>query len=300
MSMRSLVTSMKILLITILLTFSFTPTHALLQKIPRKFNMQLVQHAISPISQDVLSSCVALGGATVWLKIWLTLAKNGKVDSRLSRKIIHCGSAPLFICLWPLYSSNGLSSRAIAAFIPLVQIIRLVSAGLSVENSSESSPIIDGQEVSKPVTNELVNAISRSGSNSEVFGGPLYYTIVLFLLTIVFFRGSPIGVVAICQMAAGDGIADIIGRRWGSVKWPFSDKKSYVGSAAFVIGAFSVCTALLSLLSATGSLGGLDVASKLPQLFLISVVCALVELIPVWDDNFTVPVAAVGLSWFLL
>jgi hypothetical protein len=125
--MNNLVISMRILLITILLTFSFTPTHALLKRIPQKFKLQLVQHAISPISQDILSSCVALGGATVWLKIWLSLAKNGKIDSRLSRKIIHCGSAPLFICLWPLYSSNGLSSRAIAAFIPLVQIIRLTT-----------------------------------------------------------------------------------------------------------------------------------------------------------------------------
>ena len=38
------------------------------------------------------------------------------------------------------------------------------------------------------------------------------YTIVLFLGTFLFFRSSPIGVVAITQMAAGDGIADIIGR----------------------------------------------------------------------------------------
>lgn len=52
----------------------------------------------------------------------------------------------------------------------------------------------------------------RSGSNSEALGGPLLYTIMLFLGTLLFFRGSPIGVVAISQMAAGDGIADIVGR----------------------------------------------------------------------------------------
>ena len=70
-------------------------------------------------------------------------------------------------------------------------------------------------------------------------------------------------------------------RRFGSVKWPFSEKKSYAGSAAFVVGAFIVCTGLLSLLSFTGSLEGLNVASKLPQILLISVICALVELIPI-------------------
>ena len=74
-------------------------------------------------------------------------------------------------------------------------------------------------------------------------------------------------------------------RRYGSLKWPFSEKKSYAGSAAFVVGAFTVCAILLSLLSATGSLAGFDVASKLPHLLLISVICALVELIPIGQHS---------------
>lgn len=67
------------------------------------------------------------------------------------------------------------------------------------------------------------------------------------------------------------------------MKWPFSEKKSYIGSAAFVISAFAVCAILLSFLSATGFLVGFDVMSKLPQLLLISVLCALVELIPIGE-----------------
>lgn len=79
---------------------------------------------MNPLSQDVLSSCAALGGSVVWLQVWITLAKDGKIDSRLSRKIIHCGSAPLFIFVWPFYSSNDLTSRAVAAAIPFVQMAR--------------------------------------------------------------------------------------------------------------------------------------------------------------------------------
>ena len=45
--------------------------------------------------------------------------------------------------------------------------------------------------------------------------------------------------VAICQMAVGDGLADIVGRRFGAVKWPFAPTKSPAGSAAFVLGAFA-------------------------------------------------------------
>ena len=67
------------------------------------------------------------------------------------------------------------------------------------------------------------------------------------------------------------------------MKWPFSEKKSLIGSAAFVVGAFAVCSSLLYYLSATGAMVGFDVATKLPQLLLISVLCALVELIPIGE-----------------
>jgi dolichol kinase len=139
----------------------------------------------------------------------------------------------------------------------------------------------------------------------------------------------------------GENLSDIVTqfenrRRYGSLKWPFSEKKSYVGSAAFVVSAFAVCAVLLSYLSATGCLVGFDVLSKLPQLLLISVLCALVELVPIGelaakssisfyrvflryiscyivsllflpiifnctgDDNVSVPLAAAALSWALL
>lgn len=112
--------------ILLFLLFSFIISFSsAFSKLPKNIKKILsIKHAIDPINQDVISSCIALGGSAVWLKIWLQLAKDGKIDPRLSRKIIHCGSAPLFICLWPLYSSNDLLSRAIAASIPLVQITR--------------------------------------------------------------------------------------------------------------------------------------------------------------------------------
>jgi dolichol kinase len=80
-------------------------------------------------------------------------------------------------------------------------------------------------------------------------------------------------------MAAGDGLADIVGRRWGSHKWPFSKTKSYVGSLAFVAGAFAVSAAVLAWFRATGCLE-FDVMAHLSQLLLTSVICAAVELVP--------------------
>jgi phytol kinase len=187
-------------------------------------------------------------------------------------------------------------------------MIRLASAGITSASklvtdsdpatpTSSTTPTTSAKSDSRD--NDLVNAISRSGSKKEALGGPLIYTVVLFLATLLGFRESPIGVVAVCQMAAGDGLADIVGRRYGTVKWPFSASKSYAGSLAFVVGAFGASVGVLSLLSATGCLT-LSVGSYLPQLVLISIVCALVELVPIGDDNVTVPVAGAILTALLL
>jgi hypothetical protein len=79
---------------------------------------------LSPVVQDVAASTLAIGGSAVWLQIWIQLAKSGKIDPKLSRKIIHSGSAPFFMCLWPLYSSGGPATRMIAAAVPLLQTAR--------------------------------------------------------------------------------------------------------------------------------------------------------------------------------
>ena len=63
----------------------------------------------------------------------------------------------------------------------------------------------------------LAAAVSRSGQASEALGGPFIYTLILVLCTGALWRSAP-AVVAISQMAAGDGVADLAGRRWGQKK----------------------------------------------------------------------------------
>ncbi len=48
--------------------------------------------------------------------------------------------------------------------------------------------------------------------------GPLYYCIVLIFVALLCWRDSPAGVVAISLMCGGDGLADIVGRRFGTVR----------------------------------------------------------------------------------
>ena len=103
-------------------------------------------------------------------------------------------------------------------------------------------------------------------------------------------------------MAAGDGTADIVGRKWGTKKWPWSQSKSYVGSAAFVVAGFVVSMALLLWFAHFGALdlGARPLKELALRVLLISVGCAAVELVPIADDNLTVPVVGAFLAKVLL
>ena len=72
----------------------------------------------------------------------------------------------------------------------------------------------------------------------ELLRGPLYYILVLIAVTVVYWRESPAGMVAVALMCGGDGIADIVGRRFGKGNpLPHNGNKSWAGSFAMFAGA---------------------------------------------------------------
>ena len=65
---------------------------------------------------------------------------------------------------------------------------------------------------------------------SELLRGPLYYVLVLMAATVVYWRESPVGVVAMSLMCGGDGLADVVGRRLGhGNRLPWNPAKSWRG-----------------------------------------------------------------------
>lgn len=74
---------------------------------------------------------------------------------------------------------------ALVLFDNLIGLIsrRLLYAGLF---SSPKTSASDGNP--SHAGNELVAAVSRTGNRREALGGPLIYSIVLFLGTLLFFR----------------------------------------------------------------------------------------------------------------
>ncbi len=79
--------------------------------------------------------------------------------------------------------------------------------------------------------------MAHSECRSELLRGPLYYVLVLMAATVVYWRDSPVGVVAMSLMCGGDGLADVVGRRLGQGNpLPWNPAKSWAGSAAMLLG----------------------------------------------------------------
>ena len=70
----------------------------------------------------------------------------------------------------------------------------------------------------------------------ELIREPLFYVILMTAVTGVFWRDSPVGMMVLSLMCGGDGLADIIGRRYGTAKLPFNKAKSWAGSLAMFTG----------------------------------------------------------------
>lgn len=246
------------------------------------------------ILRDLGSSllCGALAYALVKTITWAATPTEDRpayLQPRDSRKITHTLSATAYMLLWPLFSS-ATGARFFAAVVPLINGARLYLAASGDDD------------------NNLASALSRSGNKAEATGGPLIYVGILAAAILLFWRDEPAGVVALSTMAAGDGLADLVGRRFGkNNQWPAAltgaeNRKSVAGSLALVIASVLTSAGILLWLQATGSLLMVlpPLGELITKLLIITCGAALIELIPIADDNYTVPITAAVLSLFLL
>lgn len=105
----------------------------------------------------------------------------------------------------------------------------------------------------------------------------------------------------LAMMCGGDGIADIVGRSFGSVKLPWNKDKSYAGSVAMFVFGFLVSFACLWYFSVLGFYV-LDVPGVVVRLGVVSLAATVVESLPVstkLDDNVTVPLITVAVGMLL-
>ena len=118
-------------------------------------------------------------------------------------------------------------------------------------------------------------------------------------MTIIFWKDSPIGIVALMLLCGGDGIADIVGRGIKSPKLPWSKEKSVAGSLAVFVGGMALALFVVSSYEYMG-VPGFSSAKLFVPIAIISFGGMLVESLQIKDiDNLTITIVAVILGFFL-
>ena len=232
---------------------------------------------MNPFLALVLTFVAALG----WLRLMDFCAHQGWIESRLSRKIIHIGTGPIFVLCWLLFPDVWYA-RWLAALVPFAISLQFALIGFGLLKDEAS-----------------VKAMSRSGDPKEILRGPLYYGIMFVVLTLVFWKDSPVGMTALMMMCGGDGVADVIGRHFKSPKLFHSPQKSVAGSLGVFFGGWLMTALVLAVYTGLGLFSGPFSRFLLP-ITLIAVVSTVVESLPHRDvDNITVTLAAAILGWFV-
>ncbi|XP_057798843.1 phytol kinase 1, chloroplastic [Salvia miltiorrhiza] len=233
--------------------------------------------------QDAGATALVFGGAYGLVSTFDNLTRRNIIEQKLSRKLVHIFSGLLFLASWPIFSiSTG--ARYFASLVPCVNCLRLVINGLSLSTDEG-----------------LIKSVSREGKPEELLRGPLYYVLVLILCAIVFWRDSPVGMISLSMMCGGDGIADIMGRRFGSTKIPYNPLKSWAGSISMFLFGFLVSISVLYYFSALGYVE-LDWMTTVGRVALVSLVASFVESLPtngIVDDNISVPLASMVTSFLV-
>jgi phytol kinase len=234
--------------------------------------------------QDIVATIVTFAAALAWLRAMDALAHRGLIAPRLSRKIIHMGTGPLFVLCWNLFSAEP-RARVLAALVPLSITAQFLLVGLGVMKDQAA-----------------VAAMTRTGNPREILRGPLYYGIVFVACTLLFWRHSPVGILALMLMCGGDGLADIAGRRWGRGRLPINRDKSWAGSAGMLAGGLVFGLGFVALFNAFGNFQpSLDMGRASLATALIALAATVVEALPLHDvDNITVTLTAIGLGLLLL
>lgn len=233
------------------------------------------------LRNNLIATIIAFGTALVWLRINNFAAQKHWISSQLSRKFIHIGTGPIFVLSWLLFNDNP-TARFLAALVPLTITIQFILVGLGVIRDEAA-----------------VQSMSRTGDRREILRGPLYYGVIFVIITLIYWKYTPIGIVALMMVCGGDGLADIIGRRFGKSKLPWNGSKSWAGSLGMFFGGWSLSIIIVAIYIYADIFSG-PLIIYIPAISLIAVAATIVETLPIPDiDNISIALVSLVLGHLL-
>jgi len=184
----------------------------------------------------------------------------------ISRKITHIGAGSLIGFL--AFYNDSHWSKYLNVTIFIVWIILLIQKGLFASDEDEA-----------------VKTMTRTGDKSELLKGPLYFVIVATICGTLFYKTFP-GVMAMTTLGWGDGIAPIIGSRFGKLKYEVLSTKSVEGSLSMFIAAFAASLFFVWLIIPT--------EFNIMRIFLLTAIATIVEACsPKEIDNLLIPIVVI-------
>ena len=200
------------------------------------------------------------------------LVTNHALPRDISRKITHicAGSAIVFL---PLFIDTGWS-HYLNITVFAVWTVLLIQKGLFAADDDQA-----------------VKTMTRTGDKRELLKGTLYFVIVAMICGTLYYKQFP-GVLAMAILGWGDGLAPIIGTRYGKLKYRVLSDKSVEGSLAFLVGSIFAGLFFVWLI-----VPELFDAGKIVTIALIATVVEGVS--PKEVDNLTIPFAVIVTACYL-
>ena len=200
------------------------------------------------------------------------LVTNHALPRDISRKITHicAGSAIIFL---PLFIDLG-RSHFLNITVFAVWTVLLIQKGLFAAEDDQA-----------------VKTMTRTGDRRELLKGTLYFVIVAMICGTLYYKQFA-GVLAMAMLGWGDGLAPIIGTRYGKLKYRVLSDKSVEGSLAFLVGSIFAGLFFVRLI--------VPESFDATKIVTIAVIATIVEGIsPKEVDNITIPLAVIAAARFL-
>ena len=176
--------------------------------------MAYFSKSISPLIYPLIIIFIYL---TILVTVAEVLNRSVADDPELTRKVVHIGSGNVILLAWwlDIKAEVIISAAVIAAIIALISYV---------------TPILPS-----------INSVGRKSL------GTLFYAVSIGILTQLFWRVRPeYTAIGILVMAWGDGMAAIVGQRFGKHKYRvWGIEKSWEGSAAMAIATMTVTFTIL-------------------------------------------------------
>lgn len=227
--------------------------------------------SLFPPLQSVPLFWLQIGSVGTWLSFILLLAwgtsRFANANSEMIRKIVHIGTGNVILLAWwlDIPASVGITAAILASAVTLL---------------SYRLPILPG-----------INSVGRKSL------GTFFYSVSIGILIACFWylQQPQYAALGIMVMTWGDGLAALIGQRFGQHKYKvLGAAKSWEGS--LTMGLVSLIIILLILISTQGNFW---------QTWLISLVVAVIatgleSFSFLGIDNLTVPLGSAALAFMLV